>query len=237
MSKIKDLSPLDRPREKAYRYGVEKLNDEELLALIISHGAKGHSALEIAHDLIDEKINLYGLLQVPYIEFTKQLGLDRVISLKLAASFEIVKRIISEKYDEDEKAILVDSEYIYNKYKFLISGITQEVVILVVLSRCKRIVFEKTLYFGSEDSVKISYREIFKNILMNNGFYFYLIHNHTSGNIQPSEKDILITIELYRMAKDLKIIFLDHLIINEHSYFSFANDDSDGRFVFFNKKS
>lgn len=237
MSKIKDLSPLDRPREKAFRYGVEKLNDEELLALIISHGAKGHSALEIARDLIEEKINLYGLLQVPYIEFTKQLGLDRVISLKLAASFEIVKRIINEKYDEDEKVIKVDSEYIYNKYKYFISGFTQEVVILVVLSRCKRIVFEKTLYIGSEDNVQFSYREIFKCILMNNGFYFYLIHNHTSGNVQPSEKDIFVTIELYRRAKDLKIIFLDHLIINEYTYFSFANDDSEARFIFSDKNS
>ena len=237
MSKIKDLSPRDRPREKAYRYGVEKLSDDELLALIISHGAKGLSALEIARKIIDEKINLYGLLQVPYIEFTKHMGLDRVISLKIAASFEIVRRVMSEKYDEEEKFIVVNIEYIYNKYRFLISGLNQEVVILVVLSRCKQIVFEKTLYLGSEDAVKISYREIFKNILMNNGFYFYLIHNHTSGNINPSEKDILLTAELFRRARDLKITFLDHLIVNEHTYFSFANDDSDVRFLFLKENS
>lgn len=237
MSKIKDLSPLDRPREKAYRYGVENLNDEELLAIVISHGAKGCSSLEISRKIIDEKVNLYGLLQVPYQEFTKHLGLDRVISLKIASTFEIVKRVIKEKYNEDEKAISVNSEFIYEKYRYLINGLNQEVVILVVLSRCKRIVFEKTLYKGSENTVSFSIREIFKIILINNGYYFYIIHNHISSNYKPSEKDIYFTMELFEKAKTLKITMLDHIIISNNGYFSFKKDDSPIRFLFDNKNS
>ena len=236
MSKIKDLPLLERPREKAFRYGVENLSDEELLAIVISHGAKGYSSIEIARKIIDEKVNLYGLLQVPYQEYTKHLGLDRVISLKIASSFEIVKRVIKEKYNEDEKAIKVDSEYIYNKYKYSICGLSQEVVILVVLSRCKQIVFEKTLYKGSDSEVIISYRDIFKTILMNNGYYFYLIHNHISGNPHPSEKDINLTFELHEQAKLFKITLLDHIIITQSGFFSFEKDPSPISFIFTNKK-
>ena len=93
MAKIQDLSILEKPREKAERFGIENLNDQELLAIIINSGTVGHSSLDIARDILDETHSLNGLLNKPYQYFQTFKGLNKVNSIKLVAVVEVARRI------------------------------------------------------------------------------------------------------------------------------------------------
>ena len=116
MSKINDLSSFDKPREKAERFGIEKLSDEELLALIINVGTVGHSSLDIAKDLLNECGSLNGLLAKPYQYFQTFKGLKKVNALKLASVMEIARRINEKRQLINEENTVVNSDSLYRRY-------------------------------------------------------------------------------------------------------------------------
>ncbi len=219
MSKIKSLPALERPREKAFHYGIEKLSDYELIAILIGSGTVDSSAIDIAYHMIQENHGLYNLVQKPFSDLVSIKGIGQSKAVKIIAAFEIAKRFNSLKALKDD--IPLSSDTIYEKYKYLIGKSTQEHLYLVVLNRQKRVVHEVNLFKGNESSVNISNLKIIQTVLIHNGKYFYLIHNHPSGEILPSAEDINFTTDLIKECKKLKIMMLDHIIIGEEGYFSF----------------
>lgn len=93
MTKIKDLPEDERPREKLLKFGPESLSDEELIAILIGHGLKGKSALDMAEELLAEHKNLKGLAGKRLDEFMKIKGIKEAKIIKIAVAFEIAKRI------------------------------------------------------------------------------------------------------------------------------------------------
>ena len=117
MSKIQDLAPLDKPREKAERFGIEKLSDHELLALIINNGTVGHSSLDIARDLLQDAHSLGAVFSKPYQYFKTFKGLKKAKALKLAAVSEIAKRIIEKQRLVYEEKIEINSETLFRRLR------------------------------------------------------------------------------------------------------------------------
>lgn len=221
MGSIKELPKLERPREKAMHYGLASLSDIELLSLLISTGYKGISALEIATSLITNFHGLSSLANASILDIRKTKGIKDAKALNLAAIFELHKRLsIREKEVED---VEVTPDYLYNKYKTNLLSSHQENLILVVLNKKRKIIHEKTIYVGTEKNMCFSYKDIWRELLNNHGYSFYLIHNHPNSSSTPSEQDIIFTGELFLESDRIGIPMIDHLIVGENGYYSFQN--------------
>lgn len=223
MSKIDDLPTLDKPREKAARFGIETLSDEELLALIINVGTVGHSSLDIAREVLNDCHSLTALYNKPYQYFHSFKGLKRVNALKLAATIEIAKRMNEKTRLVYEEKVEVNSDSLYQRYALSLVGQAQENFVLVILNKNKQIIFEKVLYKGDDENVTISPREIIHLLVLHNGYYFYLIHNHPNNSLSPSVSDITFTEKINKRAEKIGVKLLDHLIIGQTGYYSFLH--------------
>ena len=216
---IKQLPSLDRPREKALHYGIEKLSDYELLAILIGSGYKEDSALDIAYQMIRESNGLFHLVQKPISDLLNIKGIKKAKAVKIIAAFEIAKRYNSQQpLDQAEE---INNTFIYKRYKPLLIKTEQECVYLVILDKKKHIVHEVNLYRGNERNVPFSKNQIIREVFIHNGLYFYIVHNHPSGSLFPSEEDIVFTTDLIKQCQKVGIILLDHLIISRDGYFTF----------------
>ena len=234
MGKIKDLDLLDKPREKAERFGLEKLADHELLAIIINVGTVGHSSLDIAKELLIDAHSLSAVFSKPYQYFKTFKGLKGAKSLRLAAVSEIAKRILEKQHLVNEEVTEINSGSLYRRYHLSLLSETQENFIIIILNKNKRIIYETTLYKGNDTTIAISTRDILRLLLLHNGYYFYLIHNHPNNSLTPSESDILFTKRIKDKAERVGVTLLDHLIICKDGYYSFLHEQLCGDGIWIN---
>ena len=225
MGKIKDLSNIDKPREKAERFGIDSLKDEELLALIINSGTVGHSSLDIARDLMDDCHYLNELLYKPKQYFLSFKGLKTAKALNLMAVVEIAKRINEKQRLIYEEKSEVTSDSLYRRYSITFAKMQQEVLALIILNKNKQIIYERILYQGDDSNILLNSRDILRLLMIHNGYYFYLIHNHPNNSLLPSELDVTFTRRIQEKAKLFNVKLLDHLIISSEGYYSFFYDN------------
>lgn len=221
MGNIKNLPTLERPREKALRYGLDSLSDVELLTLLISTGYKEVSALEIAANLLTNNNGLLSLSKVPLTELKKNKGIKNSKALKLAAIFELHYRL--SRKEEETNETVINTDYLYNKYKEKLLSNNQENLVLIMLDSRKKIIHEKTMYVGTDNKIIFSYKDIWRELLNYNARSFYLIHNHPTGKKEPSKNDIFFTSELFRESKRINIPMIDHIIVGKDGYHSFTD--------------
>ena len=225
MGKIQDLPSIDKPREKAERFGIDSLKDEELLALIIDFGTVGHSSLDIARDLLDDCHYLSELLYKPKQYFFSFKGLKTAKALKIMAVVEIAKRISEKQRLMYEEKTEVTSDSLYRRYSITLAKMEQEVLAIVILNKNKQIIYERILYQGDDSNIAVNSRDILRLLMIHNGYYFFLIHNHPNSTLFPSELDIEFTGRIKEKAKLFNCKLLDHLIISGDGYYSFLHDN------------
>lgn len=218
LSKISHIPYGERPREKALRYGIEKISDNELIAIIIGSGYKDCSAIEIADHLLRESNGINKLLDRSVSDLLRYKGIGKVTALRLGACFELIRRYLYFQFDFGLK---FDTDSLYQKYYPQLKLLTQEVVVLIVLNHRRKIIYEETLYKGCSNSVLLDPKAIVEKVILQKGKSFYIIHNHPSGNSTPSTEDMIATSELIIAANHKNICFIDHLIIGKDGYYSF----------------
>ncbi|MCR4562962.1 MAG: DNA repair protein RadC [Bacilli bacterium] len=216
--RISDLPKEIRPREKALSQGLSSLSDVELLALVISKGVKGSSALDIAKALLDERGDFSSFLREEASPISIK-GISSIKSLELAAVFEIARRSLTS-----HRKISFLSKELYLSYLPRFKGESRERLLLICYDKNKRFIIEKNLFFGNEDSLPISPRLILREAIRNNAYYFIIIHNHPSGRAFPSPGEVPLTKELQEEGSKLGIYLRDHLIIGEEEYYSFLEN-------------
>ena len=216
--KIRELPREIRPREKALHYGIESLSDEELLALLISSGVKGCSAMDISRDLLTTYLTLSSLANANLSSLEEHFGLSKITALKLMATFEFHNRLNSPLYQH--RYLIGSSQDLYERYRYL-ENFTQEVLAIVMINKKKEIIKEKILYRGTNNDLSISPKEICLEIISSRCSQFVLIHNHPDGSTNPSEEDIYATEIIKKTADSLQIRLFDHLIIYPGGYYSF----------------
>ena len=219
--RIRDLPNEAKPREKALQFGIECLSDAELLAIIIGSGVRNYSALEIANNLLKDHYTLKNISNTNLETLSKYKGLKKVGSLKLLATFEFYKRLISPLYQSSEQ--LLDAKQVYSRYKYL-ESYSQEVLLIIMLDRKRNILKEKMMYVGTSENFDIDAKEIISEILISKCSKFILIHNHPDGDIIPSEEDIFVTSYIGQRAQDFKIKLIDHIIIGKNDYYSLSEN-------------
>lgn len=221
--KIQNLPINERPREKAIRYGFENLSDAEVLAIIISSGTKDCSAIDLSNIVLSNFGGLYNTINKSFNDFLSFKGIKSATAAKLCAIFEIAKRHNFKRLSLIENNIKIDNNYIFQKYSSFLNEIETEKCFIIVLNKHKKIIHETELFFGSEISIDLSIRDILKTVISHGGYYFYVIHNHPSGNPKPSMEDEAFTLKLIKLCRNVGVKLLDHLIISKKGYFSFLS--------------
>lgn len=219
--KIAEIPKEIRPREKAIRYGIDSISDDELLAILIGSGVKGCSALDIARNLLAVHTGLSRLSNCDYSSLEEQTGLSSISVIKLLAAFELHKRLSSPLYKTPD--FTADSKEIYERYNYL-ENYNQETVILLMLNKKKKVLKEKVLYRGTNENVLVNPKEIMSEIIKSNCSDYILVHNHPDGSFVASDEDFYVTKTLEEIGSNLQIRMVDHIIIFPGGYYSFRDN-------------
>jgi len=221
MGGVKDLPADDRPRERLMLRGSQSLSDAELLAILLRTGTKGKSVLHIAQDLIIKYGNLAILSTKSPSEISKINGIKKDKAATLAAAFEIGKRIAVQSKWYSEKKI-TSPEDIVSVFLPLLKDELQEHFYVICLNSSNKIIKIERISSGNLDSSIVHPREVFKAAIENSAKSIILLHNHPSGNPEPSNEDISITKKLVEASKYMEIPIFDHIIIADRTYASFV---------------
>lgn len=220
--KVKDIPLDDRPREKLLLRGAQSLTDAELLAILLRTGTKGVSVIELAQSVIQkhEKLSVVAMLSVESIKKNNGIGKDKAATL--VAAFEISRRVESQSKWFSNKKITSSSD-IAEIFIPLFRDEVKEKFIVVCLNSANKIIRYEIISVGSLNSSIVHAREVFKVAIENNSANIILLHNHPSGNEDPSKEDINVTKKLVEAGKVLEINVFDHIIIAENNYTSFVD--------------
>jgi DNA repair protein RadC len=220
--KIKDWPEGDRPREKFYQYGSYGLTDTELLAIIIGKGVKNRSALDLAKEIIRRADNLNRLSQktVAEIERWQISGLGRAKITAILAALEMGRRSLSKK--NAKEVVFKNPKDIHDYYAPLICGLKHELFKVAAVDGKNVLIKDTTISKGILDASLVHPREVFKFALNENASAIFLIHNHPSNILKPSEDDLKITERLRSVGELMGIRVTDHVIIAEDGFYSFS---------------
>ncbi len=222
--RIHDMPPHSRPREKLAQQGPAALTDDELMALFISTGTKGSSAIEIGRNLLRKYGSIAALGGLSVSQLAKERGLGLAKASKLAAAFELGSRVAKEQI---QNTPLDNPLQIYAHYSPQMAYLSQEEVRVASVDVRLCHIATDIISKGTVNESQAHPREIFRPVMSRGAYAFILLHNHPSGDPSPSEADRRLTREILSAAKFMKINMLDHVIIGRpssgrESYFSFS---------------
>lgn len=213
----------ERPREKLISNGVQYLADAELLALLLGSGTRQMTAVELARLILkDAGNNLQLLGRMGIEELVRIKGVGPAKATTILAALELGRRRSGSQHPE--KIPVKSSETVYRLFFPLMGDLEHEEFWLLMLNRANRVLGRFKVSQGGLSGTVIDTRIILKKALDNLASSIIVCHNHPSGNKQPSEADLKITEKLKKAADMLEIKLLDHVIIADKSYFSFADE-------------
>lgn len=221
MTMLKEMADSEKPREKFLRLGEKALTDEELLAILIRTGVKGRSVLEVARKLLvslpNRNLGHLGETTIKSLCTIPGIGKDKAITL--CAAIELGKRIAKKRIrieNPDFSSPHAIAEYVMEDMRFL----AQECFVAVYLSTKNRLICVKTLTVGTINASFAKARDVFRYALHYNAAAVVLLHNHPSGDPEPSHEDIAVTQQLAEAGLVMEIPVLDHIIIGDGIYVS-----------------
>ena len=220
---IKFLAEDDRPREKFVLKGRNALSDAELLAIIMGSGNREDSAVELARKILDSVGNNWhnlSLLQISDLMKFKGIGEAKAISI--CAALEIGRRRAAQEVPE--KVQISSSSDLFKVLHPYLGDLQTEQFWAIFLNQNNRILGKVQLSSGGINQSVVDVRILFKNALEHFATGIVVAHNHPSGNLKPSQEDLKITKQITEAGKLLNIQLLDHVIISQNSYFSFADE-------------
>ncbi len=224
MAGIKDWSDDDKPREKMMLKGANTLSNSELLAILINNGTKEKSAVELAKELLLKTGNDLKKLSRLTVKDILQLnikGLGPAKAVSIVAALELgIRRDATEKNTHIYNSSKDIALFLKAKYQYL----TKEIFVVVYLNNSFKILHHEIVSEGGITGTIVDSRIILKNALALNSTRFVLCHNHPSGNLSPSDADKKITEKIKQAANTLDIQLIDHIIVSDEGYFSFADE-------------
>lgn len=221
---IKQWNEDDRPREKLMLKGKSALSDAELIAILIGSGNRNETAVDLAKKIllsVQNNVNELAKLNVENLCEFKGIGLAKAISIITA--LELGKRRDLEQ--ALEKPIINSSKSVFNIMQPLIADLPHEEFWVVFLNNSNKIIHKQQMSKGGITGTVVDIRLIFKKAVEISAVGLILCHNHPSGKITPSQADKNLTKKITLAGETLDVKVLDHLIITQNNYFSFADDN------------
>ena len=222
MGNVRSLPSQERPREKAMRYGVRKLSNRELLAILIRCGTKRRSALEVADSILLKAEGIRGLERIGMEELQEIKGISHVKALELFAALELARRVTFEKAREMDVVKSPDMLYVWLQQK--LGGEMQEKFLVLFLDQAHHIQRAETLFAGTAQETTVSPKDIFRVALRYACTAIVLVHNHPGGSLAPSKADLAMTRRIMYSGALMGIRVLDHIIVTKNGCMSFAKE-------------
>ena len=220
---IKLLAEDDRPREKLATLGRHSLSDAELIAIILGSGSRTETAVQLAQRMLSaNKNNINELAKLSIGELKKFKGVGDAKAITVAAAFELGRR--RNDSESIERIKITSSLVAYQIFQKRLCDLPHEEFWMLILNRANQVIKEENLSKGGISGTVVDVRLICKSAIENNASGIVIAHNHPSGQILASEQDKSITKKLKEALKTFEISLLDHLIIGDQKYFSFADD-------------
>lgn len=213
----------DRPREKLSLRGKHALSNTELLAILINTGTKSKSAIDLSREILkkcDGQLNLLAKLSVK--ELTKIDGIGEAKAITIVAAIELAGRRDAEEVRK--KKNIGHSRDIYELFKPRIANLHHEEFWILLLNRGLKVIGEKRIADGNVSHIGVDAKKIFKMAIDEGAVSIALAHNHPSGNATPSNDDLILTDKLISAGMLLDIQVIDHIIVTESNYYSFADN-------------
>lgn len=213
----------DKPREKLMLKGKSVLSDAELVAILIGSGSRNESAVALSKRILASvNNNLSSLGKQSLAQLMEFKGIGEAKAITIAAALELGRRRKEENPLELVK--VTSSKVMYQEMYPIIGELAHEEFWVVYLNNANKIIFKAQLSKGGITGTIVDVRLVFKIALEQNAVAIVLAHNHPSGKLQASEADIQVTKRIKNAGLQLDISVLDHIIVTEHSYFSFADE-------------
>lgn len=220
---IKNWATGDRPREKLLQKGKLSLSDAELIAILIGSGNSKESAVELGRRILSgskNNLNLLGKLSVQQLMQFKGIGEAKAISI--IAAMELGRRRRSEEALEQVK--ITSSNSVFELLQPTLGELPHEEFWILYLNNANKIIEQFQVSKGGITGTLVDVRITLRKALELGAVSLILAHNHPSGNLNPSEADKQLTTKLKTASESLDIKILDHIIVTEKSYFSFADE-------------
>ncbi|UCE07017.1 MAG: DNA repair protein RadC [bacterium] len=220
--RIKDWPEDERPRERLIKWGADKLTDAELLGILLRIGSGEETAIDLARRALQRLGGFRGLDSKSVAELCEINGIGPAKAAQIKAALEVGKRVFTAQSKEKKK--IESSDDVYLLIGPYLRNLHRELFKILLLTSRNNLISEKTIFEGSLTESLVNPREIIKEILNEAAASVVFIHNHPSGNPEPSKEDKRITNQLINACNLVGINALDHVIIGKDGYFSFADN-------------
>jgi DNA repair protein RadC len=220
---IKDWAEDDQPREKLLYKGPAALSNAELIAILIGSGNNEESAVALSKRIMNEvNDNLAELSRLTISDLQRYKGIGEAKAITIAAALELGRRRSTSILNE--KPQLKDSKTAFILLQKELGDLNYENFCILLLNRANKVLRAVKISDGGITGTVVDPRKVFKIALDNNATSIILGHNHPSGQLAPSDADIKLTRKLKEAGEMLDLPVLDHLIIGDGNYYSFADE-------------
>ena len=212
----------ERPRERLLEEGPESLTPAQLLAIVLRVGRHQTSAVQVGMDLLDRLGGLQGLANQGVQELCSVPGIGPAKVAQIKAAIELGKRVLSAPLTTG--TVITRSQTVFEHYHSRLRDKRHEVFIVLLLDAKHAVIQEKTVSQGSLTSSLVHPREVFKEAVRESAAAVIFLHNHPSGDPKPSQEDRALTVRLQEAGDILGVQVLDHVVIGDGRYVSFADE-------------
>jgi DNA repair protein RadC len=220
---IKEWAEQDRPREKLVQNGSVALSNVELIAILIGSGSRSESAVELSKRILSAvDNNLNELARLDLSELQKFKGIGEAKAISIITALEVGRR--RQAADINKRALIQSAQNVFDYVAPYLHDISEEAFMVIFLNNANKILAHKEISSGGMTSTLVDVRVIFRNALSLKATAMILCHNHPSGKLKPSQADIDITNKIIEGANLFDLRVLDHVIVGEKGYFSFADE-------------
>ena len=222
LRRVKDRPPSERPREKLQLRGAQELSNSELLALLLRSGTASSSAVQLADQVLDTTAHkLEKLSRATVADLCQISGVGMAKAAAVVAAFELGRRA---RFPSEEKPLRINSSAVaYHCMEPLLGHLDHEEFWVLFLNNAHGVLSRCKISSGGYTGTLVDVRIILKKALLAKAVGIILVHNHPSGTLKPSQADVALTQKIVKAAKSIDITVLDHLIVTEKAYFSFAD--------------
>ena len=216
MKRIKTLPQFDRPREKMEQKGAKALSNLELLAVLLGSGIKGKGVFEVAKDILNLTKDNFDSINVETLKNIEGVGLAK--ACQIMAAIEFAKRFLIK-----EGIKIKNTEDVVNLTREL-KDKKQEYFLSLTLDGASNLIQKRTVFIGTLNQSIVHPREIFADAISDRAAGIIFVHNHPSGDVEPSKEDMALTKRLVDTGKIVGIEVIDHVIIGKDGHFSFQSE-------------
>lgn len=221
---IKSWAEEDRPREKLLLKGKSALSDAELIAILIGSGNSEQTAVELSQYILNHcENNLNSLAKLSVKDLQKFKGIGEAKAISIVAALELGRR--RKEVEPQKKTIIKSAEDAYQLLQGDLIDLLYEEFWILMMKRNNEMLKKEMVSRGGMNGTIVDAKIVFKRALEESASGIIVAHNHPSGNLKPSHEDIRLTKKLKEAGKTLDISVLDHLIITEAGFYSFAEDN------------